>query len=120
MSLTGVTIPGSGGLQVEASLYMNDIIVFCLDPLSEHRLMSICNQFELASGAKVNQGNSEAMLFGNWVDQSLISFTVRLDYLKVLGIWFGGARVCTKTWEERVTKVKQKLVFWEHSSISLA
>eukprot|EP00061_Rhincodon_typus_P015510 g43222.t1 len=25
-----------------------------------------CNQFELASGAKVNRGKSEAMFFGNW------------------------------------------------------
>eukprot|EP00061_Rhincodon_typus_P004866 g23620.t1 len=28
------------------------------------------------------------------------------DYLKVLGIWFGGAGVCTNSWEECITKVK--------------
>eukprot|EP00061_Rhincodon_typus_P001253 g14181.t1 len=31
------------------------------------------------------------------------------DYLKVLGFWFGGAGACTKTWEERISKLRQKL-----------
>eukprot|EP00061_Rhincodon_typus_P013568 g40014.t1 len=59
------------------------------------------------------------MFFGNWTDHSFIPFTVRTDYLKVLGIWFGGVRVCTKSWEERIAKVKQKLVHWEHCSLSI-
>eukprot|EP00061_Rhincodon_typus_P014580 g41681.t1 len=47
-----MTIPGSGGLEVKASPYMDDVAIFCLDPLSVCRLMNICDQFELASGAK--------------------------------------------------------------------
>eukprot|EP00061_Rhincodon_typus_P009603 g33234.t1 len=53
--------------------------------------MSICDQLELASGAKVNRVSNEAMFFGNWANQSFIPLTIRTDYLKVLGIWFGGA-----------------------------
>eukprot|EP00061_Rhincodon_typus_P004516 g22787.t1 len=60
------------------------------------------------------------MFFGNWADRSFIPFTVRTDYLKVLGIWFGGAGACTKTWGERVKKVRQKLSRWEHRSLSIA
>eukprot|EP00061_Rhincodon_typus_P008440 g31042.t1 len=41
------------------------------------------------------------------------------DYLKVLGIWFRGATVCAKTWEECTTKAKQKLGRWEHRSLSI-
>eukprot|EP00061_Rhincodon_typus_P012201 g37786.t1 len=55
--------------------------------ISASRLMSICDQFELASGAKVNRGQSEAMFFGNWADRSFIPFTIRTDYLKKLGRW---------------------------------
>ncbi|GCC35651.1 hypothetical protein chiPu_0014138 [Chiloscyllium punctatum] len=69
---------------------MDDVADFCSDPLSVHRLMCICDQFEWALGAKVNRGKSEAMLFRNWADQSSIPITVRTDHLKVLGIWFGG------------------------------
>eukprot|EP00061_Rhincodon_typus_P015614 g43388.t1 len=43
--------------------------------------MSICDQFELASGAKVNRGKSEAMFFGNWANQSFIPSTVRTEKL---------------------------------------
>eukprot|EP00061_Rhincodon_typus_P014718 g41942.t1 len=43
----------------------------------------------------------------------------RTDYRKVLGIWYRGARVCTKSWEEHIAKVKQKLVLWEHCSLSI-
>eukprot|EP00061_Rhincodon_typus_P014102 g40917.t1 len=48
----GITIPGSGGLHVKASLYMDDITAFCSHPLSVCRLISICDWFELALGAK--------------------------------------------------------------------
>eukprot|EP00061_Rhincodon_typus_P012819 g38793.t1 len=43
----------------------------------------------------------------------------RTGYLKVLGIWFEGARVCTKTWEECIANVRQKLSIWEHYSLSI-
>eukprot|EP00061_Rhincodon_typus_P006489 g27183.t1 len=97
----------------------NNIAVFRPDPLSVRRLMSISDQFELASGAKVNRGKSEAKFFGNWAVRSYILFTVITDYLKVLGLWLGGPGACTKSWEERIAKVKQKLVFWEHCSLPM-
>eukprot|EP00061_Rhincodon_typus_P008421 g31011.t1 len=104
VSLRGVTIQGSGGLHVKASPYVDDFAVFYLALLSVQELMSICDRFELDSEAKVNQGKNEAMT----------------DDLKVLGIWFRGARTHAKTWEERIAKVRQKLSFWEYSSLSIA
>eukprot|EP00061_Rhincodon_typus_P013125 g39302.t1 len=119
VNLRGVTIPGSGGPQVKASLCMDEVTTFCSDLLSVCRLMSICNQFELASGAKVNHGKSEVMFFGNRTDQSFVPFIARTDYLKMLGIWFGGAGARAQTWKEHIAKVKQKLGFWEHCSFSI-
>eukprot|EP00061_Rhincodon_typus_P009348 g32786.t1 len=66
--------------------------------------MSIDDQFELVSGAKVNRGKSEAMFFWNWADQCFIPFTVRTHYLKMLGIWFEGVGACAKSWEECIAK----------------
>eukprot|EP00061_Rhincodon_typus_P018929 g48321.t1 len=59
VSLRGVTLPGSRCLQFKASLYVDDITVFCWDLLLVSRLMSICDRFELASGAKVNRGSGQ-------------------------------------------------------------
>eukprot|EP00061_Rhincodon_typus_P012970 g39045.t1 len=83
------------------------------------RLISICDQFELALEAEVNRGKSGAMFFENWADRSFIPFTIMKDYLMVLGIWCGGAGPSTKAWEEHIAKVKQKLVLWEHRSLSI-
>eukprot|EP00061_Rhincodon_typus_P006244 g26686.t1 len=76
MSLSGVTIAGSRGLQFKASLYMHDITIFCLEAPT--------------------------------------------DYLMMQGIWFGRAGACAKSWDELITKVKQKMVLWEHRSPSIA
>eukprot|EP00061_Rhincodon_typus_P013400 g39748.t1 len=59
---------------------MGDVAVFCLDPLSVRRLMSICDLFELAWGIKINCGKGKAMFFGNWANWSFIPFTVMTDY----------------------------------------
>eukprot|EP00061_Rhincodon_typus_P007231 g28736.t1 len=48
-NLRGVTVPGSGGLQIKASLSMANVDVFCSGLLSVRRCMSIYDQFELAS-----------------------------------------------------------------------
>eukprot|EP00061_Rhincodon_typus_P009852 g33662.t1 len=38
----------------------------------------------------------------------------------MLGIWFRRAGACAKFWEECIAKVRQKLVFWEHYSLSIS
>eukprot|EP00061_Rhincodon_typus_P014824 g42137.t1 len=47
-SLRGVTVPGSRELQVKASLYMDGIAIFCLDPV----LSAQTHEFKLALEAK--------------------------------------------------------------------
>jgi len=86
LGIRRVTIPGSRGAHVKVSLHMDKVTVFCLDPVSVHRLINLCDQFKPASGANVNHGKSAAMFFGNWADRSFVPFTVRSDYLKVPGI----------------------------------
>eukprot|EP00061_Rhincodon_typus_P012687 g38580.t1 len=95
-SLGVVTIPGSGGLQVKASLYMDGVAIICSDPLSVSRHMSICDQFELASGAKVRLPEDA----GNMVRR--------------------GWGVHKNLGKEHITKLKQKLGICEHDSLSIA
>ncbi|XP_048392419.1 uncharacterized protein LOC125455003 isoform X2 [Stegostoma tigrinum] len=115
-SLRGMTIPGSGGQQVKASLYMDDVAIFCSDLLSVCSLMRICDQFELTSGSKVNRGKSKAMFFTDWADRFFILFTVKTEFLKELGTWFRGTGACAKSWKEHIAKVKQKLVLLDQQA----
>eukprot|EP00061_Rhincodon_typus_P005967 g26111.t1 len=102
------------------SKYMDNVAVFCSDPLSVSRIVSICDKFKLASVVKVNQGKSEAMFFWEPADRFFLPFTVRTDYLKMLAIWFRGAGVWAKPSEEHIAKVRQKLSRWEHHSLSVS
>eukprot|EP00061_Rhincodon_typus_P015930 g43880.t1 len=38
----------------------------------------------------------------------------------VLGIWFGEAGICARTWGEHIAKVRQKLDRWDQFSLSIA
>eukprot|EP00061_Rhincodon_typus_P010175 g34259.t1 len=80
VSLRGVTIPGSEGLQVKASLYMDGVAVFCSDPLSVRRLMSICSHFELDLGAKVSREANIALRTINSVKETLWSTRNLFDF----------------------------------------
>eukprot|EP00061_Rhincodon_typus_P016300 g44437.t1 len=66
-----------------AELYSTLLDLIGQDMLEACRFMSICDQFKLTSGAKINQGKSKAMFFGNWANRSFIPFTIRTCYLKV-------------------------------------
>eukprot|EP00061_Rhincodon_typus_P008874 g31882.t1 len=47
--------------------------------------MSICDQFELASGANINRGKIKALFFRNWAEQSFIPFLIQGNSLAGLG-----------------------------------
>lgn len=92
------------GIHTKASLHMNDIIVFWSGPWSVCRLISVCDQFKLASGARVNRRKREI-----WPHLSSIPVTVGSDWLTVLDIWFEGAEAFNKNWLAWTGKIKQKL-----------
>ncbi|XP_075054378.1 uncharacterized protein LOC142140569 [Mixophyes fleayi] len=112
--IRGITAPGPDRLEAKCSLYMDDVTVFCADQRSVAALVQTCNNFGQASGAKVNCGKSEAMLFGQWhlSSPAAFPFTIKPDFIKILGVWFGGEEAALKCWEERLATVRQKIGLW--------
>ncbi|KAM4019398.1 uncharacterized protein ACNLHF_000103, partial [Anomaloglossus baeobatrachus] len=109
--IRGITAPGPERFEVKCSLYMDDVTVFCADRRSVDTLVQTCETFGRASGAKVNCGKSEAMLFGDWQPASSapFPFSIQPDFIKVLGVWFGKEGAALKSWEERLTKITQRI-----------
>eukprot|EP00061_Rhincodon_typus_P007180 g28599.t1 len=68
-----VTIPGSEGLQFKVSLSMDGVAILCSDLLPVHRFMTICDPFELASGAqdRLPEGAGNMVWRGWGMDQNL-------------------------------------------------
>ncbi|KAM9311824.1 uncharacterized protein PAF06_009687 [Gastrophryne carolinensis] len=82
-------------------------------------LVQTCEDFGRASGAKVNCGKSEAMLFGKWQLSSPVPFNVKPDYIKILGVWFGKEGAALKSWDERIAKMNQKFGLWSLRKLSI-
>ncbi|XP_069801854.1 uncharacterized protein [Dendropsophus ebraccatus] len=93
---------------------MDDVTIFCADQRSVTALVQTCEKFGKASGAKVNCGKSEAMLFGEWhlASSAPFPFTIKPDFIKILGVWFGKEGAALKSWEERLAKVNTKIGLW--------
>ncbi|KAM4692457.1 uncharacterized protein WCC33_017237 [Rhinophrynus dorsalis] len=118
--IRGITAPGRGKREVKCSLYMDDVTIFCADRQSVRALVQTCETFSRASGAKVNCGKSETMLFGQWDTTSdPFPFPIKADLIKILGIWFGGEGAALKSWEERMAKVRQLIGLWSLRDLTI-
>ncbi|KAM5193799.1 uncharacterized protein ACMZJ9_019617 [Mantella aurantiaca] len=100
---------------------MDDVTVFCANQRSIDLLVQTCEDFGQASGAKVNCGKSEAMLFGNWFRPSTASipFNIKPDVLKILGVYFGAEGAALKSWDERLSKMNQKFGLWSLRELTI-
>ncbi|XP_056394643.1 uncharacterized protein LOC130290685 isoform X3 [Hyla sarda] len=100
--IRGITAPGPDRYEVKCSLYMDDVTVFCADHRLVTALVQTCEDFGRASGAKVNCGKSEAMLFGEWhlASSAPFPFTVKPDFIQILGVWFGKEGAALKSWQD--------------------
>ncbi|KAM8921337.1 uncharacterized protein RCH25_016054 [Pelodytes ibericus] len=118
--IRGITAPGRDKKEVKCSLYMDDVTIFCADSRSVRALVQTCEDFGRASGAKVNCGKSETMLFGRWdLTSDPIPFSVRPGLIKILGVWFGGEGAALKSWDERLAKVNQKFGLWSLRDLTI-
>ncbi|XP_077327689.1 uncharacterized protein LOC143962233 [Lithobates pipiens] len=119
--IRGITAPGPDRREVKCSLYMDDVTVFCADRHSIDTLAQTCEDFGQASGAKVNCGKSEVMLFGKWFlpSSAPMPFSVKADFIKILGVWFGAEGAALKSWEERLAKMQQKFGLWSLRELTI-
>ncbi|KAM5193702.1 uncharacterized protein ACMZJ9_018664 [Mantella aurantiaca] len=119
--IRGITALGPDRREVKCSLYMDDVTVFCANQRSIDLLVQTCEDFGQASGAKVNCGKSEAMLFGNWFRPSTASipFNIKPDVLKILGVYFGAEGAALKSWDERLSKMNQKFGLWSLRELTI-
>eukprot|EP00061_Rhincodon_typus_P013510 g39919.t1 len=87
--------------------------------LQDDLFKSVCDLFELASGAKVKRGESKTVFLGTGLTDPLSPSPLgRLPEDAGNMVWRAGE--CAKSCEERVVKVKQEPLFWEHHSFSIA
>ncbi|KAJ1211142.1 hypothetical protein NDU88_006503 [Pleurodeles waltl] len=119
-NIRGIPTPGDAKKEVKYALYMDDVTLFCTDGKSVQSLLEACKDFGEASGAKINVDKSQAKLFGCWdLCNKPLPFPIEAGLVKILSICFGGPEAAEKSWNERLTKVKQKLGLWSLRHLSI-
>lgn len=110
--ITGIHIPGSGGLQTKCILYMDDINLLCTDLLSVNRTLDLTDWFGQASGSKLNVSKTQAQFYGPWTETIGLPLTVTQTEQKILGIKFDNEGGGKTNWTSLVGKVRQRLGYW--------
>ena len=116
-SINSLHVPGSGGKEAKLSLYMDDLSVLCTNNRSVVKILQWCDQFSLASGAKLNRAKSE-ILYLNWKEPTFdFGLNEKTERIKILGIEIG-KQMETFNWESRLPMIQSKLVRWEDRDLS--
>ncbi|KAJ8361956.1 hypothetical protein AAFF_G00409110 [Aldrovandia affinis] len=85
--ISGLGIPGSGGMEARCILYMDDVTVCCTDVTSVGRVLDRTEWFGRVSGARLNRDKTTLMVYGRWTETDLqdLPLTVTADNVRILG-----------------------------------
>uniref|UniRef100_A0A8C7IU91 Reverse transcriptase domain-containing protein n=1 Tax=Oncorhynchus kisutch TaxID=8019 RepID=A0A8C7IU91_ONCKI len=119
--ISGVGIPGSGGMTAKCVFYMDDVNILCTDLLSVDRTLDRTDWYGRASGARLNRDKTEAQFFGPWADPDLtrLPLTVKLTDIRVLGVKFDRGGGGSGNWSGILGTVRQRLGFWGLRQLTL-
>ncbi|KAJ8398706.1 hypothetical protein AAFF_G00419030 [Aldrovandia affinis] len=107
--ISGVGIPGSGGMEARCILYMDDVTVCCTDATSVGRVLDRTEWFGRASGARLNRDKTTLKVYGRWTETDLrdLPLTVTPDNVRILGVNFDSEGLGGGNWEGILTKGRE-------------
>lgn len=120
-TLTGVILPGGGGIRAKVSAYADDMTIFLTTEKDFVVTGEILQRFSEATGAKVNVSKSSVMLVGRWSKRSEVpgGYTVCQDGIKILGVRFFRVNSAQQNWEGLLESLQSKIGRWSVRDLSL-
>lgn len=74
------------------------------------QILNNISLYEKASGAKVNNAKTEAMLLGKWKRKRWKLFGLRwVENMKILGVYFGSGNLDILNWQPKLEKLTKVL-----------
>ncbi|KAJ8398696.1 hypothetical protein AAFF_G00418930 [Aldrovandia affinis] len=112
--ISGLGIPGSGGMEARCILYMDDVTVCCTDVTSVGRVLDRTEWFGRASGDRLNRDKTTMKVYGRWTETDLrdLPLTVTADSVRILGVNFDSEGLGGGNLEGIFKNVERKLQFW--------
>ena len=119
--LKGISLNrGTGRIAVIA--YADDVTVILTDPAEIHVVDRVIQEYEQASGARLNRRKSAALACGSWERTGGLMGIDYKDAIRILGILFTNESnlTCRKNWEGVEHKVQAKAISAYHRDWGLA
>ena len=78
------------------------------------------NDYELASGAKINYGKTKGLWTGKWIHRQdkPIDIEWTNKNVKTLGVYLGNENPAEKTFKEIIPKIKKSMDYWKQFKLS--
>jgi hypothetical protein len=116
-------IPFELGRGRAVSAYADDVTVMVSDTKEIEVVGTTLKEYELLTGAKINQDKSVGLQLGTWRGRSMPSDGVVGRWtdgpVKLLGVWFGPDLQVDRNWDEVTSKVVSLTQKWAGRKLSL-
>ena len=109
-----------GGEKIVSMHYADDATIVIKQNQCFKEVIKEIQDYELASGAKVNAEKTKGLWIGKWKNRTdtPLDFTWTNGNVKTLGVYFGNDQPAEKTFSEIIPKVKRSMNYWKQFSLS--
>uniref|UniRef100_W5LWT1 Reverse transcriptase domain-containing protein n=1 Tax=Lepisosteus oculatus TaxID=7918 RepID=W5LWT1_LEPOC len=108
-------VGSSGGTQAKIAAYADDVTLLLTSDRSLLHVLQIAGKMKEGTGALLNKSKCTVKYFGKWKDRQDVvgGLTLESGPIKILGVSFLSSGSAIFNWENKLSKVKQKLGLWQ-------
>ena len=122
--ISGVVIPGGGGVQIKISQYADDATLFLGTERGLEVALAIVEEFGRGAATKLNRAKSQMKYFGAWRARgdALHGLSRAEGPIKILGVEFEGKERedAERNWGRRVSAAQRKMGLWAGRKLTMS
>ena len=109
-----------GGEKIISLHYADDAIITIKQNKCFKEVIKDLNDYEMASGAKINFGKTKGLWVGKWINREdkPIDIEWTNKNVKTLGVYFGNDNPAKQTFEDIIPKIKKSMDYWKQFNLS--
>jgi exonuclease III len=106
---------------VKLSQYSDDTTIFVGQNSDFNRLHLTLENFQKASGLKINKEKSVGLFLGSWKDRNdqPLGINWSTDIIQILGIHFSRTHHDSINWTNLLSKMSKKIIQWKHRRLTI-
>ena len=110
----------TNGEKIVSMHYADDATIVIMQNRCFKEVIKEIQDYELASGAKVNLEKTKGLWLGKWRERTdtPLGLIWTKDNVKALGVYFGNTNPGDKTFEDIIPKVKRSMNYWKQFCLS--